>query len=114
MKARLSATAIQRGGALGGAVAQMLGGLTDPLIDAAVQPSVFLAVAEAKGYSPSKPLPGRITITSSLRYLEDDRVCVAEKKDGPCLLVFRNEGGTWRLVGFEGPLDALNLRLKQP
>jgi len=109
MKSRLTATAIQRGGALGGLLAQSLGGLTDPLVDAAVQPSVFLAVAEAKGYSPSKPLPGRVTIASSLRYLEGDRVCVVDKKDGPCLLVFANEGGTWRLVAFEGSLDKLKL-----
>jgi hypothetical protein len=109
MKARLSAMAIQRGGALGSLLAETFGGLTDALVDAAVQPSVFLAVAEAKGYKPSKPLPGRVAITSSLRYLEGDRVCVTGKKDGPCLLVFRNEGGTWRLVAFEGPLDQLKL-----
>jgi hypothetical protein len=109
MKDRLSAMAIQRGGALGGLLAQTFGGMTDVLVDAAVQPQVFLAVAEAKGYSPSKPLPGRVAITGSLRYLEDDRVCVVSKKDGPCLLVFRNESGTWRLIAFEGPLDALKL-----
>jgi hypothetical protein len=109
MKARLSAMAIQRGGALGGLLAETFGGLTDALVDAAVQPQVFLAVAEAKGYRPSKPLPGRVAITSSLRYFEGDRVCVTGKKDGPCLLVFANEGGTWRLVAFEGPLDTLKL-----
>ena len=109
MKSRLTAAAVQRGGAFGGALVQMLGGVTDALVDAAVQPQVFLAVAEAKGYRPSQPLPGRGTITSSLRYLEGDRVCVVDKKDGPCLLVFANEGGTWRLVAFEGPLDQLKL-----
>ncbi len=109
MKSRLTATMVQRGGAFGGALAQMLGGVSDALVDAAVQPQVFLAVAEAKGYRPSKPLPGRVAITSSLRYLEGDRVCVTDKKDGPCLLVFRNEAGTWRLIAFEGPLDALKL-----
>jgi hypothetical protein len=109
MKSRLTGAAIQRGGALGGLLAQTFGGLTDALVDAAVQPSVFLAVAEAKGYRPSQPLPGRVSIASSLRYLEGDRVCVVDKKDGPCLLVFRNESGTWRLIAFEGPLDALKL-----
>jgi hypothetical protein len=109
MKSRLTATAIQRGGAFGGAVAQMLGGVSDTLVDAALQPQVFLAVAEAKGYSPSKPLPGRVAITGSLRYLEGDRVCVTGKKDGPCLLVFANEAGTWRLVAFEGSLGDLKL-----
>jgi hypothetical protein len=109
MKGRLTATMVQRGGPLGGALAQMLGGVTDTVVDAAVQPEVFLAVAEAKGYRPSKPLPGRVAITGSLRYLEGDRVCVVDKKDGPCLLVFRNESGTWRLIGYEGPLGDLKL-----
>jgi len=109
MKERLTAAAIQRGGALGGLLVQTFGGLTDSLVDAAVQPQVFLAVAEAKGYRPSQPLPGRVAITGSLRYLEGDRVCVTGKTDGPCLLVFRNEAGTWRLIAFEGPLDALKL-----
>ena len=109
MKSRLTAAMVQRGGALGGALAQMLGGVSDAVVDAAVQPQVFLAVAETKGYRPSKPLPGRVAITGSLRYLEGDRVCVVDKKDGPCLLVFRNEGGTWRLIGYEGPLGDLKL-----
>ena len=109
MKSRLTATAIQRGGAFGALLAQALGGMTDALVDAAVQPQVFLAVAEAKGYRPSKPLPGRVAITGSLRYLEGDRVCVVDRAGGSCLLVFRNESGTWRLVAFEGPLDALKL-----
>jgi hypothetical protein len=109
MRARIAAAAVQRGGALGGLLAQTFGGMTDALVDAAVQPQVFLAVAEAKGYRPSRPLPGRAAITSSLRYLEGDRVCVVDKKDGPCLLLFRNEAGTWRLIAFEGPLQALKL-----
>lgn len=109
MKARLTGAAIQRGGALGGFLVQTFGGMTDALVDAAVQPQVFLAVAEAKGYRPSQPLPGRAAITGSLRYLEGDRVCVVGKRDGPCLLVFRNEAGTWRLIAFEGPMDALKL-----
>jgi hypothetical protein len=109
MKARLTAAAIQRGGTLGGVLAQAFGGISDVLVDAAVQPQVFLAVAEAKGYRPSRPLPSRVAITGSLRYLEGERVCVTDKRDGPCLLVFANEAGTWRLVAFEGPLDALKL-----
>ena len=109
IKSRLTASMIQRGGALGGLLAQTLGGVSDALVDGALQPQVFLAVAEAKGYRPSQPLPGRMAITGSLRQLQDDRVCVTGKKDGPCLLVFRNEAGTWRLIAFEGPLDTLKL-----
>ena len=109
MKARLTAAAIERGGALGALLAQTFSGVTDALVDAAVQPQVFRAVAEAKGYRPSRPLAGRVAITQSLRYMEGDRVCVTGKTDGPCVLVFRNESGTWRLIAFEGPLDALKL-----
>jgi hypothetical protein len=109
LKARFTTEAMQRGGALGGALAQALGGMADPLIDAAVQPGVFLAVAESKGYSPSKPLPGRAAIASALRPLDDGRVCVIAKREGPCLLVFRNEAGLWRLVAFEGPIGDLKL-----
>jgi len=109
LKTRLTAEALNRGGALGGLLAQAMGGLADPLIDAGVQPGVFLAVAQSKGYSPSQPLPGRTAIASALRALPDDRVCVIAKREGPCLLVFRNEGGTWRLIGYEGPMDMLKI-----
>ena len=109
IKTRITAAALQRGGPLAGFLAETFGGVTDALVDSAARPQVFLAIAEAKGYRPSQPLPSRVSITSSLRYLEGDRVCVIDKRDGPCLLVFANEAGTWRLVAFEGPLDALRL-----
>ena len=109
LKTRITAEIIKNAGQFGGALAQVFGGVADPLIDAAVQPSVFLAVAESKGYRPSQPLPGRAAIAASLRPLQDQRVCVIEKRDGPCLLVFRNEAGTWRLIGYEGPKDLLKL-----
>jgi hypothetical protein len=74
------------------------------------QPGVFLAVAESKGYRPSQPVPGRASIASALRPLQDKRAGVVEKRDRPCLLVFRNEAGTWRLIGYEGPITQLKLR----
>jgi hypothetical protein len=110
MRGVLAAEMIKRGGALGGLIAQGLSGITDPLLDAAIQPAVFLAIAQAKGYRPSQPLPGRAAIASALRPLEDDRVCVIDKPGGRCLLVFRNEAGLWRLVAFEGPIEMLRLR----
>lgn len=109
LKTRITAEILKRTGGLGGALAQTFGGVADPLIDAAMQPSVFLAVAEAKGYRPSQPLPGRAAIAASLRPLADERVCVTDKRDGSCLLVFRNEAGTWRLIGYEGPAALLKL-----
>lgn len=109
LKTRITAEMMKRLGPAGAALAQTFGGLADPVIDAAVQPSVFLAVAESKGYRPSQPLPGRAAIASGLRNLDGGRVCVVDKKDGPCLLVFADEAGTWRLVAYEGPSDMLKL-----
>lgn len=109
LKTRITAEIIRRAGPIGGVLAQSFGGVADAVIDAALQPAVFLAVAEAKGYRPSQPLPGRTAIAASLRALPDDRVCVVDKADGPCLLVFANEAGTWRLIGYEGPADLLKL-----
>jgi len=104
IRARLLAAAAKRGGggdlaALGLVLARPL---ADQLSDALIQPDVFRAVAEYFGYSAQTPIPGSLTIAASLRRLDDDRVCVAKTQDGPCILVFRNEQGVWRLIGFEG------------
>ena len=32
-------------------------------------------------------------------------VCAARSKTGPCILVFKNEGGSWKLIGFEGRIE---------
>jgi hypothetical protein len=85
MKGVLTAEMIKRAGALGGLVAQGLSGIADPLLDSAIQPSVFLAVAESKGYRPSQPLPGRAAIAAALRPLENDRVASSiNPADGAC------------------------------
>jgi len=78
--------------------------LSDLAVDALVRPEVFKAAAQYLGYSSDKPLPNRLSIASGLRYVESDRVCVARKKADPCLFVFRNDGGVWKLVGYEGDL----------
>ena len=38
-------------------------------------------------------------------------MCAARNRQGPCLLTFADEGGVWRLVGFNG--DAAMLRLRR-
>jgi hypothetical protein len=112
LRARLLAGALKRGGS-GGEAAALGVMLARPLVDLAVdqlvQPEVFLAVAEAKGYSPSRPIPGRSAIAAAIRPIGDDRVCVFTKRGGPCLLDFQDEGGVWRLVGFEGDPGMLRL-----
>ncbi len=77
-----------------------------------VQPEVFRAVADYYGYRPETPIPGTLVLASALRSLPDGRVCAARSGRDPCLLTFADEGGVWRLVGFNG--DAAMLRLKSP
>ncbi len=90
--------------ALGAALA---GPLVDIGVDAYVQPQTFRAVALRLGYAPDKPIPGQIAIASSLRSIGDGDVCVVTKTDGPCTLVFKDEAGVWKLVGYEGDLGSL-------
>lgn len=81
--------------------------LADIAVEALIRPEVFRAIANYYGYTPDKPLPDRLAIGASLKYLDDGRVCATKKKDGPCLLIFTNVAGTWKLSGFEGDLADL-------
>jgi len=105
---------VQRAGkekGLGGLRALLAPTLAQMAGDALIQPSVFRTVAESYGYEPSKPLPGRFAIASTLKPLDDGRVCATRKKNGPCVLIFTHGDGVWRLSGFEG--DMKDLRLKR-
>ena len=81
--------------------------LVDVIADQLVQPDVFLAVAELYGYSPDAPIPNRLIIAKALKPLDAERVCVTRSPNGACLLIFRNEDGVWRLVGFTGDSSLL-------
>jgi hypothetical protein len=83
-------------------------------VDALMRPEVFRAAASYYGYTPDRPLPDRLAIGGALKYLPDGKVCATKTKDGPCLLVFTNVGGTWKLSGFEGDLADLRGRPKKP
>jgi len=90
------------------AMAAMLGRpVLDKLSDAMIQPDVFRAVAQYLGYSADKPIPGQFVISQALQPVDSDHVCVVTKRDGPCLLDFRNEDGVWKLIGFEGDMSTL-------
>ena len=109
LRARLLAETAK---AKGGDSLQVLGALfAGPLVDAAadalIRPEVFRAVAEYLGYKPEQAIPDRFVIAQALRRIDTDRVCAVEKKSGPCVLTFQNEGGTWKLVGFDGDLGRL-------
>jgi len=84
--------------------------LADVAADAFLQPEVFRAVAELRGYSPDRPIPSSFAIARFIRPLGGGTACVVQKKDGPCLLNFTNEAGTWRLTSFEGDLSLLRPR----
>lgn len=87
--------------AIGAALAGPLYGV---LADRLIQPDVLRALAIRFGYDPAKPIPNQLQITSALRLLDPDRVCAFTKKDGPCVLIFRREGQTWKLVEFQAEL----------
>ena len=110
LKSRLIAEQAQTHGnaswqALGAVLA---GPLVDVGVDALVQPATFRAVAIRVGYSPDQPIPNRLQIDAFLRAIGDGSVCVVTRRDGDCTLVFHNEDGVWRLVGYEGDLSRLN------
>jgi hypothetical protein len=90
------------------ALAAVLGRpMIDSLSNALIQPDVFRAVAQYLGYSADKPIPGQFVIAQALKPIDSDHVCVVMKKDGPCVLDFRNEDGSWKLIGFEGDTKML-------
>ena len=110
LKSRLIAEQAQTHGnaswqALGAVLA---GPLVDVGVDALVQPATFRAVAIRVGYSPDQPIPNRLQIDAFLRSIGDGSVCVVTRRDGDCTLVFHDEDGVWRLVGYEGDLGRLN------
>lgn len=114
IEARMLAEARKAGGGDGLAA---LGALIAPALaevagKALIQPGVFRAVAEYYGYDPATPLPGPMVIGGQLRHVAEGQVCATRKKDGPCLLTFTEEAGTWRLSGFEGDLSMLRTRAR--
>lgn len=81
--------------------------VVDFATDAFVQPEVFRAMAERRGYRPDMGMPTADLISRYVRDIGADAVCVVFSNDGPCQLTFRNQGGVYRLVGYEGDLAAL-------
>ena len=78
--------------------------------DILIRPDVFRWVAESYGYRTRDPLPSTLSLSVALKPISDNLVCAKERRDGPCLLTFANEQGTWRLVSFDGDMDMLGDR----
>jgi hypothetical protein len=113
LRARLIAEAASAHGVQSGPTAGAI--LAGPLVDAGVEllvrPEVFRAAAELMGYSADQPIPNMLVIGHEVKPLPGDRVCVMLDKG--CSFVFRNEAGTWKLVGFEGEIDSLAKRVRK-
>lgn len=78
--------------------------------EALIQPRVFRSVAAYYGYDAATPIPGPMIIGGQLRYMGEGQVCAPRKKDGPCMLTFTEENGTWKLSGFDGDLSMLRTK----
>jgi hypothetical protein len=107
LRDKLVADAARRDAGLGALAAALGPPLVDVAVDKLVQPEIFREVAEELGYAADKPLPGSLAIAEALRPIDDTHVCVVRKKDAPCIFVFADEGGVWRLTAFEGDLSDL-------
>jgi hypothetical protein len=105
LRSRLIAESGRSNGSLGALGALIAGPLVDIGVDTLVRPGVFRAIAADHGYTPDKPIPGVIAIGQFLRPLEAGRACVFTRRGGPCGLLFKDEEGTWKLIGFEGRID---------
>ena len=107
LEAEMQAVVVERSrdAGLGDGVAGLGLLLSGPLAHAAgdvlIRPEVFRAIADYYGYRPDTPIPGSLSLAVALTPLPDGRVCVKGRKSGPCLLTFADEGGTWKLVGFD-------------
>jgi hypothetical protein len=78
---------------------------------ALVQPKTFRMVAEQYGYKADTKIPNPLVIASALKSLPDGRVCATKKKDGPCVLTFTKENGSWKLTSFDGDFSTLRIKL---
>jgi hypothetical protein len=78
---------------------------------ALVQPKTFRMVAEQYGYKSDSKIPNPLVIAQALKTLPDGRVCATKKKDGPCVLTFTKESGSWKLTSFDGDFSTLRIKL---
>jgi len=107
LKARLLSGAVESSGAASPATlgALLVGPLVDVGVDTLVRPDVFRVIAGELGYSADKPIPSTLAISGFVRPVEDGRACIFTRRNGPCVLMFKDEAGVWKLIGFEGRIE---------
>lgn len=102
LKARLLSEASHQRSSVAGLGALLAGPVVDLAVDAAARPEVFRTVAEQYGYSPAQPVPSTLAIAQYVKPLDGGRACVITKAKGPCVFIFKDEGGAWKLIDFQG------------
>jgi Protein of unknown function (DUF2939) len=108
LRAKLIVDASRKSDDLGALAAIVGRPLVDFAVDNLVQPEVFRAAAAEFGYSPDRPIPNSLVIAQALRPIDAAHVCAVKTRDGPCIFDFADEGGVWRLTGFEGDRGLLS------
>jgi hypothetical protein len=111
LRARLIAEAAKAKNPLA-PLAAMAAPLVEFAVDAAVRPEVFRSVAVQYGYDPAQPIPNALVIGQYVRPEGDGRACVVTRKKGPCVFVFKDEGGVYKLIDFEGHINLDKGRIK--
>lgn len=112
LRSRVLAEAVRQGrsGDQVNALAALLGAsVMGVATDVLIQPEVFRAIAESRGYRSDMGMPSPLLIARAVRPLGGGAVCVVFDSDGPCILNFKNDRGAWRLIGYEGDLSMLRL-----
>jgi hypothetical protein len=74
-----------------------------------LRPDVFRAIADYYGYRPGQPIPGTFALAAALSPLPHGQVCARDAKSSACLLTFTDEGGVWKLTGFDARRVSLGL-----
>ena len=63
-----------------------------------ISPGAFRIVWRRSGLSTGGPPPA-VELAAAIRMNGPDEACLHDFKSGRCVLTFRNEGGTFKLVG---------------
>jgi hypothetical protein len=111
LRAHLLADGAQKGQA-SSALSFLAGPLVDLAVDAAARPEVFKLAAAEYGYDSSKPLPNSLAIAQLVHPLEGGRACVVTRSKGPCVFIFKDEEGVWKLIDFQGHANLNGGKLK--
>ena len=93
-------------------LAAMAAPLVELAVDASVRPEVFRAIAVKYGYDTTQPIPNALVIGEYVRPQGDGRACVITRRKGPCVFIFKDEGGVYKLIDFQGHIFLDKGRLK--